>query len=101
MSTKIDVIDGDLSFVVKKGKNLKLKNNDEVNYRVEITPDGFSEDDQSFPLNAGKMGEIKANGQKKSGRFQIRITPVEPPFPESGKRKDDDQIPPRMIIKVE
>lgn len=101
MSTKIDVVDGELSFVIKEGKKLKLKNKDTIEYSVEITPDGFSK--KSGPFNLKKNLEIKANGPVKTGDFSIKLIPVKSSSTKSEKSKkpEDDQVIPRMIIKVE
>lgn len=101
MSTKIDVVNGELSFVIKEGKKLKLKNKDTTEYEVEITPDGFSK--KSGPFNLKKNLEIKANGSVKSGNFGIKLIPINTTSTEVGesKKPEDDQVIPRMIIKVE
>ena len=103
MSTKIEVVNGELSFVVNKGKNLRLKNNDAVEYSVEITPDGFSK--ESGPFDLKKNLKIKADGSVKSGEFKINISQKNTPEPKSKSKKPKTTKktlnPPRMIIKVE
>jgi len=100
MSTKIDVVNGELSFVIKEGKKLKLKNKDTVKYKVEITPEGFSKKNGPFDLK--KNLEIKANGPVKAGNFGIKLIPINTSSTKSkeSKKPEDDQVIPRMIIKV-
>lgn len=102
MAIKIDITDGAPAIIVQKGA-LKVKNEDTVDYNIDVNPRDFTKITLPEPVKAGKSVTIPANGSKKSGVFELSVSEINSPEKESKKSKKpkEDLVKPRMIIKVE
>ena len=100
-----------INFEIKKSepvlviqKNpLQFKNEDNVDYKVNLNPGEFINTDLPVTVKAGKTKTIPLNGSRSTGKFEITVVEKIDSKKESKKSKKpkDDQVMPRMIIKVE
>ena len=89
--------------LVIKNNPLQFENVDIVDCKVNLNPGEFTNTDLPVTVKAGKTKTIPLNGSRSTGKFEITVVEKIDSKKESKKSKKpkDDQVMPRMIIKVE